>query len=50
MKNTFTFILIFLLPFFALAQKTEHRNLVNKLAILGYDPVSFIVLKKAVRA
>ena len=47
MKNTFTFILIFLLPFFALAQKTEHRNLENKLAIQGYDPVTYIEQKKA---
>lgn len=39
MKNIFTLILVFLLPFFALAQKNEHRNLENKLAIQGYDPV-----------
>ena len=49
MKNTFTFILIFLLPFFTLAQKTEHRNLENKLAIQGYDPVTYIEQKKAVK-
>lgn len=31
------------------AQKTEHRNLENKLAIQGYDPVSYLEEKKAVK-
>lgn len=49
MKNTFTLILVFLLPFLAFSQKAEHRNLENKLAIQGYDPVSYIEQKKAVK-
>lgn len=49
MKNLITLILVFLVPFFALAQKTEHRNLENKLAIQGYDPVAYIEQKKAVK-
>lgn len=49
MKNTITLILVFLLPFFAFSQKTEHRNLENKLAIQGYDPVAYIEQKKAVK-
>lgn len=31
------------------AQKTEHRNLENKVAIQGYDPVSYLEEKKAVK-
>ena len=49
MKNTFTLILVFLLPFFAFSQKNEHRNLENKLAIQGYDPVAYIEQKKAIK-
>jgi len=49
MKNTVTLILVFLLPFFAFSQKAEHRNLENKLGIQGYDPVSYIEQKKAVK-
>ena len=40
MKNTITLILVFLNPFLAFSQKAEHRNLEDKLAIHGYDPVS----------
>lgn len=49
MKNTITLILVFLNPFLAFSQKAEHRNLENKLAIHGYDPVSYIEQKKAVK-
>lgn len=49
MKNFITTILVFSVPFFAFSQKTEHRNLENKLAIQGYDPVSYIEQKKALK-
>jgi YHS domain-containing protein len=48
MKNIII-ILTFLVSFFAFSQKNEHRNLENKLAIQGYDPVSYIEQKKAVK-
>ncbi len=49
MKKHIAIILVFLLHFFAFSQKTEHRNLDNKLAIQGYDPVSYIEQNKAVK-
>ncbi len=49
MKKSITLIVLFLLPFFAFSQKAEHRNLENKLAIQGYDPVSYIEQNKAVK-
>ena len=49
MKKFITLIVLFLLPFFAFSQKAEHRNLDNKLAIQGYDPVSYIEQNKAVK-
>lgn len=49
MKKFITLIVLFLLPFFAFSQKAEHRNLNNKLAILGYDPVSYIEQNKSVK-
>ncbi len=49
MKNSLALILVFLLPFFAFSQKNEHRNLDNKLAIQGYDPVAYIEQNKAVK-
>lgn len=49
MKNHITLIVLFLFPFFAFSQKNEHRNLDNKLAIQGYDPVAYIEQKKAVK-
>ena len=49
MKKFITLIVLFLLPFFAFSQKAEHRNLENKLAIQGYDPVSSIEQNKAVK-
>ncbi|REC74057.1 YHS domain protein [Chryseobacterium elymi] len=48
MKNIII-ILTFWVSFSAPAQKNEHRNLENKLAIQGYDPVSYIEQKKAVK-
>lgn len=48
MKNIII-ILTFLISFFAFSQKNEHRNLEDKLAIQGYDPVSYIEQKKAVK-
>jgi YHS domain-containing protein len=48
MKNIII-ILSFLFSFTAFSQKTEHRNLENKLAIQGYDPVSYIEQKKAIK-
>jgi len=48
MKNSITFIL-FLLFFFADSQKTNPRNLENKLAVKGYDPVAYIEQKKAIK-
>lgn len=49
MKNVITLIFVFLVPFFAFSQKAEQRNLENKLAIQGYDPVAYIEQKKAVK-
>ena len=49
MKKHIAIILVFLVHFFAFSQKTEHRNLDNKLAIQGYDPVSYIEQNKAVK-
>ncbi|QQV02006.1 MULTISPECIES: YHS domain-containing (seleno)protein [Chryseobacterium] len=49
MKKFITLTVLFLFPFFAFSQKAEHRNLENKLAIQGYDPVSYIEQNKAVK-
>lgn len=49
MKNTITLIFLFLFSLFTFSQKVEHRNLENKLAIQGYDPVSYIEQNKAVK-
>lgn len=49
MKKFITLTVLFSLPFFAFSQKPEHRNLENKLAIQGYDPVSYIEQNKAVK-
>ena len=49
MKNLFALILVLLVPIFGFAQKNDQRNLENKLAIQGYDPVTYLEEKKAMK-
>lgn len=49
MKRIFLILAMLLNTAILFAQKTEHRNLENKLAIQGYDPVSYLEEKKAVK-
>ena len=49
MKSNFLKALVFLIPFFTFSQKTEYRNVENRIAISGYDPVTYIEQNKAVK-
>ena len=48
-KQMIITVLLLFVSIGAMAQKTEHRNLDNKLAIEGYDPVAYFKSGKAIK-